>query len=128
MRYKLTVVENPDYLHVIVTGKNSKKVAAQYLQELLRESKSRNCRKLLIEERLTGPRLDMFPVFEIVKDASIQALGVFDAIAYVDVNAEGDLMQFAETVASNRGIPVTVFSTVAEAKSWLTNVVAATEK
>jgi hypothetical protein len=31
----------------------------------------------------------------------------------------GDLMQFAETVAVNRGLPLRAFSTVAEAEKWL---------
>jgi hypothetical protein len=44
---------------------------------------------------------------------------MFNAIAYVDVNAAGDVMQFAETVAVNRAVPVTVFSTVADAEQWL---------
>ena len=44
---------------------------------------------------------------------------MLEAIAYVDVNAAGDLMQFAETVAVNRALPVTVFSTVVEAETWL---------
>lgn len=43
----------------------------------------------------------------------------FEAIAFVDLNAQGDLMQFAETVAVNRGLPVNVFPTVAEAEAWL---------
>ena len=42
-------------------------------------------------------------------------------MAYVDVNAEGDLMKVAETVASNRGLPMTVFATVPEAENWLTS-------
>jgi hypothetical protein len=35
------------------------------------------------------------------------------------VNAGGDLMKFAETVANNRGVPMTLFATVAEAEQWL---------
>jgi hypothetical protein len=46
---------------------------------------------------------------------------MLDAIAYVDVHAEGNLMQFAETVAVNRGVRVAVFSTVADAAKWLMN-------
>ena len=30
-----------------------------------------------------------------------------------------DLMKFAETVANNRGVPVNLFATVAEAEAWL---------
>jgi len=35
------------------------------------------------------------------------------------VNASGDSMQFAETVATNRGLHVRVFPTVAAAEAWL---------
>jgi hypothetical protein len=37
----------------------------------------------------------------------------------VDVHAEGSLMQFAETVAVNRSLPVRVFATVVDAEEWL---------
>lgn len=58
-------------------------------------------------------------VFPIVSEGSSRARGKLEAIAYVDVNAEGTLMQFAETVALNRALPVTVFSTIADAERWL---------
>jgi hypothetical protein len=35
------------------------------------------------------------------------------------MNAKGDLMHFAETVALNRSAPAAVFSTVGEAEQWL---------
>ena len=122
MTYKLTITRNNSYLHAIVTGQNSKENVIQYLKEVLRECKARNCRKVLLEERLEGPRLTTFPVFEIASSGSRDASGNFEAIAYVDVNAKGDLMKFAETVAVNRGLPVAVFSTVAEAKKWLNKI------
>jgi hypothetical protein len=84
MTYKLTVEQKPAYLHVIVTGQNSKE-------------------NVLIEERLDAKRF----------------AGILRALAYVDVKAEGSLMEFAETVAVNRGLPVQVFSNVAEADRWL---------
>jgi hypothetical protein len=68
---------------------------------------------------LQDPRLGTLDGFKIASEGSRRAPGMFEAIAYVDVNAEGDLMQFAETVAVNRAVPVTVFSTVADAKQWL---------
>jgi hypothetical protein len=36
-----------------------------------------------------------------------------------DCLREDDLMKFAETVAVNRGLPVTVFSSVSDAEKWL---------
>jgi len=43
-------------------------------------------------------------------------------MAYVDLNAEGDVMRFAEDVAVNRGFPVRVFPTVAAADEWLLSI------
>jgi hypothetical protein len=119
MSYNLTLVQKPAYLHAIVTGLNNKENVKRYLEEVLRESKNRGCSQVLIEERLEGPRFRTISVFQIASEGSRRAHGYFKAIAYVDVNAEGDLMKFAETVAVNRGLPVRVFSSVADAEKWL---------
>jgi hypothetical protein len=55
----------------------------------------------------------------VISEASERARGLLHALAFVDVNAQGPSMEFAETVAVNRGIPVAVFKTVAEARAWL---------
>lgn len=119
MTYQLTIHKKHDYLHAIVTGEDSRENVKQYLEEILQKCKDAQCSRLLIEERLEGPRLDTFEVFEIASQGSMQSRGFFEAIAYVDVNAAGALMQFAETVAVNRALPVKVFATVAEAEKWL---------
>jgi len=119
MTYKVEINQKPGYLHAIVTGRNSKENVERYLEEIRGECKARTCFKVLIEERLDGPRLGTMDVFLIVAEQSEKARGTIRELAYVDVNAEGDLMQFAETVAVNRGIRVAVFSTVADAEGWL---------
>ena len=119
MTYQLQIIEKPTYLHAIVTGPNTVDNVAGYLQDMLRECEARQCFNVLIEERLTGRRLETWDVYQIASDTSAHARGVFRAIAYVDVNAGGDLMKFAETVANNRGVPINLFSTVAEAETWL---------
>jgi hypothetical protein len=119
MTYKLSIEQKPAYLHVIVTGRNSRENVALYLEEVLRECTARRCFRVLIEERLEGPRLGTIDVFQIATEGSMHALGMLEAVAYVDVNAEGDLMQFAETVAVNRELPAAVFPTVADAEKWL---------
>ena len=119
MTYKLTIEQKPKYLHAIVTGRNSKETVLRYLEEILRECSARSCFSVLIEERLEGRRLSTLDVFEIASKGGRRAFGKLKAIAYVDVNVEGDLMEFAETVAVNRSIPVTVFQTVADAEKWL---------
>lgn len=119
MAYKLTIDEKPTYLHAIVTGLNSKENVVGYLGGVLRECRARNCLRVLIEERLEGPRLGTLDVFEIASEGSKRAFGMLTAIAYVDIHAEGDLMHFAETVAVNRKLLVAVFSSVADAEKWL---------
>lgn len=119
MTYKLSIEQKPTYLHVIVMGRNSRENAARYLEEVLRECAERRCFRVLIEERLEGPRLGMIDVFRIASEGSMRALGMLEAVAFVDVNAEGDLMRFAETVAVNREMPAAVFPTVADAEKWL---------
>jgi len=117
--YELTILPKPGYLHGIVTGVNSRENVAHYLADILRECTARRCFRLLIEERLEGPRLRLMDVFQIVASESAHAAGVLEAVAYVDVNAEGDLMKFAETVAANRFVPVMLFSSVSDAEKWI---------
>ena len=119
MSYALTVLERSGYLHFVVTGVNSRETVQLYLAEIGRECTARGCKHVLIEERLEGPRLDTTDVFMIASGQNMQAARTLEAIAYVDVNAKGRLMQFAEDVAVNRAVPVKVFATVAEAERWL---------
>jgi hypothetical protein len=122
MSYVLTLHQKPTYLHAVVTGPNTRENVEGYLEDVQSECEARNCFRVLIEERLDGPRLETIDVFEIVQRGSDRAPGGLAAIAYVDVNARGDLMRFAETVAVNRGLPVAVFATVADAEKWLLNL------
>jgi hypothetical protein len=119
MPYKLSFAKKPAYLHAIVSGPNSAENVPRYLEEVMFECTVRGYQRLLIEERLDGPRLGTTQVFQLASEGSSRAHGQFTAIAYVDVNAEGDLMKFAETVAVNRGLPVKVFATVLDAEKWL---------
>jgi hypothetical protein len=119
MSYRLSIEVTPSFLHAIVIGTNSPSTVADYLEQLLAECMARNVRRLLIEERLEGPRLSMMEVFRTAEQGIGPALGKLQAIAYVDIYAEGDLMEFAEDVAVNRGLPVVVFKTVGDARTWL---------
>ncbi len=119
MTYELTITRKPTYLHAVVIGKNTKENVVDYFQKIRSECASRNCHRVLIEERLEGPRFGTIDVFEVADQGSMESLGVFQAIAYIDESATGDSMQFAETVARNRGIPIRVFSNVIDAENWL---------
>lgn len=119
MSYALTILDRPGYKHFIVTGTNSRETVAQYLEEIARKCAARGVTRILIEERLEGPRLATTDVFFVASSRAPSAALLFKAIAYVDVNAAGGLMKFAEDVAANRSVPVKVFASVAEAEAWL---------
>jgi hypothetical protein len=119
MDYKLTTTQRSNYLHAIIEGANTKENVIRYFEKIRSECKSRNCYKVLIEEHLEGPRIGMMDIYAMIERGSVESIGIFDAIAYVDVNAENITMEFAETVARNRGIPISVFSTVSDAEKWL---------
>jgi hypothetical protein len=119
MDYQLTIHERPTYLHAIVAGRNTKENVEGYAKELLAACVARQCRRVLVEERLEGPRLGLVEVFEMMSEGSHKLRGIFEAIAFIDHNREGDLMQFAETIAFNRGFPLRCFEGVEEAERWL---------
>ena len=119
MSYRLTVHERKGYLHAVVTGPNSLRAVKDYLQETARECVARGHKRLLIEERLEGPRLGILDVFEIVTHGIPEARKVLEVIAYVDVHSEGTLMRMAGSLASQMGLSVRLFSTVEEAAHWL---------
>lgn len=119
MAFTLTFTQQPTYLHAVVSGENNVENVRSYLKQVRQECSDRECFRVLIEERLEGPRLRIVDVFRIASEGSARALGQIHTIAYVDVNAEGDLMKFVEDVAVNRFLRVAVFSTVENAELWL---------
>jgi hypothetical protein len=123
MTYKVTFDQKAGYLHAIATGTNSKENVMGYLANILHECMARDCFRVLIEERLEGPRLNMTDVFEIASQGPSRAAGRRPVIAYVDVNATSpSKMKFAEDVAVNRGNIIQVFQSVADAGRWLADL------
>ena len=119
MTYQLSIEQKPTHLHVIVTGENTKQNVASYLEEICRACEDRGCPRVLVEERLEGPRLATMDVYDLASMSGGRPIPAVKAIAYVDVHTASDMMQFAETVAVNRGFPMKVFPAVAEAEEWL---------
>ena len=116
--YELTWVEHPTYTHFTVTGDNSPQNYLAYASEFIEISRERSFRCVLVEDKLAGPRMSVMELFSVIPEATQQALGVFDVIAYVDEQI-GDMAYFAETVAVNRGVNVSIFTSMDEARRWL---------
>jgi hypothetical protein len=117
--YELAITQQRGFLHVIVTGQNSVETVGDYVRAIIRECSARQCHRVLVEERLVGPRLGMVDVFTLLSEIIEKFRGEIKSIAFVDINAQGDTMRFAEDVAVNRGAPLRVFPSVAAAEQWL---------
>jgi len=121
MSYQLAIDVTPGYLHARVTGENSVETVLQYLAGVRQACIAHSRTKVLVEENLRGPSLDLVTIFRVIAGNAAQDAVLGLRIAYVDTNPEHvvDRRQFAETVAVNRGIQVRVFESVAEAEAWL---------
>ena len=119
MAFTLAITQKPTYLHAVISGENNAENVRNYLKRIQGECTRRKCLRVLVEERLEGPRLGIVDVYRIVSEQTVRALGQIEVIAYVDVNAEGELMKFAEDVAVNRFLRVAVFSSVPDAELWM---------
>lgn len=124
MAYSFSVTRKPNYLHVIVTGENTPEHVRRYLSEVAAACTRYQCWRVLIEENLSGPSLPVAEVFFLAAEGSRSVAPGVNRIAYVDVNPEHDrgTLDFAETVAVNRGVNVKRFAKVEDAEIWINQV------
>jgi hypothetical protein len=119
--YSFSSVESSSgYLHIRVRGDNVPPVITRYLREAYEVCRESQCPNVLIEEFLEGPTLSVTEVFFLVSK-NLNVFPVVQRVAFVDANPAHDpaRMDFAETVAVNRGLQMRHFSTVAEAVAWI---------
>jgi hypothetical protein len=119
MSYQVDFEKRGSFLYASVTGTNTADAVMGYMSEVRDRCAAEDCFRVLIDEKLDGPRFDEMEIFSLISAGSTDAVGFFEALAYVDQQQDFDLVKFAETVAVNRGIPVAVFNSVADAEDWL---------
>lgn len=118
MAPEIVFEQRPSYLFVHVTGHNSAEAVELYMKDVLERCTEIELFRVLIHECLGGERLSPMQIFDLVSEGSARALGKFDAIAFVDEKM-GEMANFAETVAVNRGIPIAMFSNLVDAENWI---------
>ncbi len=129
MQYSFTSEAKDGFLHVRVRGDNNAAVVRRYIREMIRTCQQEGCPNVLIEEMLDGPRLSVGDVFAIVAEEGEGARGIVRHIAFVDVNSSSpENMKFAETVASNRGASIGMFTRIADAEKWMRKKLAPKKK
>jgi hypothetical protein len=121
MAYGIQVIREDGYLHVRVTGDNTPEDVAAYLNEIRRVCAELQFSRVLIEENLAGPSFRAGDIYDVVSEASKGAAPTVRRVAFVDTNPQHDFaeMEFAETVAVNRGVNVRVFRDVPAATAWI---------
>jgi len=125
MEHEITVSQKPNYLHIKLTGKNNPLSIAGYIEEMIQISKQHNSSMLLIEGNLRGLSLNFLDIYHIVSDTIRKRLDPIRTVAYVNGNPNRSAQnsKFAETVASNRGLMLKIFTNIAEAESWLEEII-----
>lgn len=121
MAYNMRVIPEGDYLHAFVTGDNTPVDVLGYLGEIRKTCEEQGRCKVLIEENLAGPPFGDVEVYDVVSTSCVDAAPTVRSIAFVDTNPDHHFatMEFAETVAVNRGIRVRVFRDVPSAAEWI---------
>jgi hypothetical protein len=120
MTYHLTIEEKPSHLHAKVTGTHNEQNIRRFLVEIHEACLRRKCTTVLFEMNLSGPSLNTGSIFDVISERSADGL-MFKRMAYVDASPERDPrnMEFAETVAINRGVRIRFFRNVEDAERWI---------
>lgn len=122
MDYTITITPSAGYLHAVIHGNNTIKNVDRYLTDIRTAIEEQECRNVLIEEQLTGPGLDTFDVFEIIRSHARYARDHKVRIAYIDLNRDHHrtTVAFGENLANILGVNIKVFDRAEEATDWLT--------
>jgi len=100
--FKLRLTEKPGYLHAVVTGQNTLENVMMYMKELREARIKGGFMRVLVENNLTGRRLETWDVYQIASEGSKSGVGNFAVIAFVDVNAHGELRKPSPTTGAFR--------------------------
>lgn len=121
--YRISIERKDDVLFCRVTGENSVENVLRYLRDIHDAMEEHHCKRVLIEENLSGPSLSLIKMYQIIKTAKKTVLALPHKIAYVDINPHHNhaSLRFAETVAFNRLIQMKFFTDSVTAEQWLRN-------
>ena len=107
------------FLHCVVRGRNDRETVLAYWADVREACRTRDRYRVLIEERLEGPRFPPEVLLPLMGEVVAWAGAFFEAIAYVDVHADSDaIARFAGQVVEP-GAAVGIFGTVDEAERWM---------
>jgi hypothetical protein len=120
MTYSFIVELKPTYLHARGSGEQTEANTRQFLIDAYRACIENSMSRVLLEMCFTGKSLSVGSAYSVIVDRSHDG-SMLKGIAYVDGNPEhhGEMAEFAELIAKNRGVNVRLFESVAAAERWL---------
>jgi hypothetical protein len=118
--YQLTFEDRNTYLYVRLTGEDSFAASLSYWNKIADQAKLRGCEKMLIHENLVG-KVAESEMGEIIRDLLPSGLAEIQ-IAFFDENVEDAAINaLGQTLAVDRGANVKIFTSLDDAKDWITD-------
>ncbi len=117
--YNLKFENRPEYLYAKITAeKETLEISEAAWKEIVQECKQEKCDKLLVEQDIPEIDISYFEKYECVNNlvGALMKINVAFVDKYVEQMA---LNNFAELVATNRGLSVKMFTDSDEAERWL---------
>ncbi len=119
MPYTLEIDNRPDYLRVVVNGRETLADSKQGWRKILETCRQHGMGKVLVIENL-DETLSIGETYELVRYIEDLGLAKDIRVAFVDRKPmQYAINKFAETVANNRGFCGKVFFTEQSAETWL---------
>ncbi len=116
--YEIQFKHYPEYLHVIVKGKqDSSEISIAFWKEISEEFHKHGYKKVLVEEDFLE-NVSEVEIYEI--GSAIAELFPYGLIAFYDHRIDQySVNKFGETLVMNRGVIGKVFLDLEEARNWL---------
>lgn len=121
MPYQVSYQQENGYLSVVVHGERTFEMAIPLVLEIYQRALAENIYRLLVDIRDLQGRLEIMEGYDIVTSEFPKLRGSgFSKIAILDRESnEENGLTFFETLAKNRGFPVSVFTDRENAVAWL---------
>lgn len=107
------------YLYAHLTGKDSFEARLHCWEKISQTLKQRGMTRMLIHECLSGSinEVEMYDIIKTLDNADLSEL----RIAFFDENPEDhEINGFGQRIANHRGINLKIFSSLEEARRWIT--------
>ncbi len=121
MSYKMSIKKESDFLHINVTGVQSRETVTAIAWDVLEACEENEVSKVLVDVREMTGRLVGLDAYEVsaLEFPKLQEKGILKRAAVIDLEENSENSRFFETVAVNRGINIRIFSSADEAVDWL---------